>query len=311
MKSIMAVPLMASAPVLASGLSPLVSNNREIGLLPSVSEKHGHKFKIALNVYSFNGLFKEEKIDLFEVLEFCAAHNFDAIDPTGYYFPGYPEVPSDTYINEFKRRAFLLGLDISGTGVRNNLSNPDAASRAADMLMIKEWIVAAAKLGIPSVRVFGGKHTHEGYTRNQVFEWMARDLKECCDFGKQHGVIIAIQNHNDFISTADDVDRIFEMVDSEWLGLNLDIGSYRQADPYAEIEQTIKYAVTWQIKENVWIDGVETPTDFVKLFKIIKKAGYRGYLPIETLGPGDPYVKVPVLLASVRKAISQVQVRAY
>jgi hypothetical protein len=42
---------------------------------------------------------------------------------------------------------------------------------------------------------------------------------------------------------------------------------------------------------------------FVKLFQIIKKAGYRGYLPLETLGPGDPYKKVPVLLEKVRKAL--------
>jgi hypothetical protein len=45
----------------------------------------------------------------------------------------------------------------------------------------------------------------------------------------------------------------------------------------------------------------------VKLLRIIKKAGYRGYLPIETLGAGDPYKKVPVLLDNVRKAIQKVE----
>jgi sugar phosphate isomerase/epimerase len=245
----------------------------------------------------------DKKIDLFDVLDFCAQYNFDAIDPTGYYFPGYPEVPTDNYINEFKRKAFLLGLDISGTGVKNEFANPDSSSRKADIEMIKEWIKAAAKLGIPNIRVFAGKHKHEGFSRDQVFSWMAKDIRKCCEFGKKYGVIIALQNHNNFLKTADDVDRLFKMVDSEWLGLNLDIGSYRQKDPYAEIEQNIKYAVTWQIKENVWIDGEEKPTDYVKLFQIIKKAGYRGYLPLETLGPGDPYKKVPVLLEKVRKAL--------
>jgi sugar phosphate isomerase/epimerase len=136
---------------------------------------------------------------------------------------------------------------------------------------------------------------------------MAEDLKTCCAYGKEFGVIVAVQNHNDFLKTATDVDRIFEMVDSEWLGLNLDIGSYRMKDPYREIEQNIQHAVTWQIKENVWIDGKEIPTDFVKLMRIMKKAGYRGYLPIETLGAGDPYEKVPVLLDNVRRAIQVVE----
>jgi len=242
-------------------------------------------------------------MDLFDALDFCAEHQFDAIDPTGYFFPGYPEVPRDSYINEFKRKAFLLGLDISGTGVRNDFANPDESSRRQDLILIKDWIRAAAKLGIPSLRVFAGKHQHEGYSRDQVFEWMAKDLRECCEVGKQYGVIVALQNHNDFIKDATDVHRIFEMVGSEWLGLNLDIGSFRKGDPYAEIEKAIKYAVTWQIKENVWIDGRETPTDFVRVFQLAKKVGYRGYLPIETLGDGDPFEKVSILLGKVNRAL--------
>lgn len=292
----LAAPVMASFPTFASGKSPDLS--RPV----SVSDKFAYKFKISLNVYSFNQPLRDGKIDLFDVLDFCAKYNLDAIDPTGYYFPGYPEVPSDSYINAFKRKAFLLGLDISGTGVRNDFATPDEASRKADVQMVKEWIVAAAKLGIPNLRVFAG-HIPEGVQRDRTFEYMAKDLKTCCEIGKKYGVMVALQNHNDFLQTADDVDRIFEMVDSEWLGLNLDIGSYRMKDPYQEIEQNIRHAVTWQIKEKVWIEGKETPTDFVKLIRIIKKAGYRGYLPIETLGAGDPYEKVPLLLDNVRKAI--------
>lgn len=294
MKSMMALPF------IASGFSALSSVTK------SGNTTYGFKFKTSLNVYSFNALLREKKIDLFDVLDFCAEYNFDAVDPTGYYFPRYPEVPSDDYMMQFKKKAFLLGIDISGTGVRNDFTNPNPVSRAADVQMIKHWIVAAAKMGIPNVRIFSGTNAHEGFSRDQVFEWMAKDIKECCDYGKKYGVIMAIQNHNDFIKTAADVNRIFEMVDSEWLGLNLDIGSYRQHDPFEEIEKNIKYAVTWQIKENIWIDGKETPSDLVKLFKIIKKSGYRGYLPIETLGDGDPYKKIPRMIENVRAAIKSV-----
>ena len=116
--------------------------------------------------------------------------------------------------------------------------------------------------------------------------------------------MIALQNHNEFLKTASDVQKIIEMVDSDWLGLNLDIGSYSVNDPYEEIAKNIQYAITWQIKENVWIDGKETPTDLAKLFKIIKESGYRGYLPIETLGEGDPYKKVPTLLNNLETTLS-------
>ena len=116
MKSMLAVPFVAN------GFSPLIAPSE------AINKKFGHKFKISLNVYSFNGPLMDGSIDLFDVLDFCAENNFDAIDPTGYYFPGYPEVPTDDFMREFKRKAFLLGLDISGTGVRNDFANPDENS---------------------------------------------------------------------------------------------------------------------------------------------------------------------------------------
>jgi len=289
-----------AAPIVAAGsMAPGYAG----ALIPEI---YSHSFKLSLNLYSFNSLLSRGERDLFDMLDFCASHNFEAIDPTGYYFPGYPEVPSDGFIFEFKRQAFLLGLDISGTGVRNDFASPNANDRRKDVELIKKWVEVAAKLGSPNLRIFAGASSHEGFSRDEVFEWMAKDIRECCDYAAQFGVMIALQNHNDFLKTADDVDRIFNLVDSDWLGLNLDIGSYRQKDPYVEIQQNIARAVTWQIKENVWIDGVEAPTDYVKLFKIIKESGYRGYLPLETLGPGDPYGKVPNLLRQIRSALEQV-----
>lgn len=272
----------------------------------NMQKNFSHKFKLSLNLYSFNALLVEKKVDLFNMLDFCAEHNFDAIDPTGYYFPGYPKVPSDTFINSFKRKAFLLGLDISGTGIRNDFTQPDEKKRQSDLELTEKWIEVAAKLGSPNLRIFSGKAKTEGFSRSQVMDWMVKHIKTCCELGKKHGVVIALQNHNDFLSTADEVNELFVKVDSEWLGLNHDIGSYRQNDPYDEIAKNIQHAVTWQIKENVWIDGKEVHTDFTKLLQIIKKAGYRGYLPLETLGEGDPYQKVPKLLKEVRASLKQI-----
>lgn len=290
---------MTATPALAAfGLPAMVrtTENTKIRL--------GHKFKLSLNVYSFNKPLRDEQIDLFDVLDFCAKFNFDAIDPTGYYFPEYPEVPDDDFIREFKRKAFLLGLDISGTGVRNDFANPDNKARQADIQLIHQWIEASSKLGAPALRIFPGHHRHEGYSRDEVFEWMAEDIETCCKYAEKYGVMVALQNHNGFLKTAADVNRLFSMVNSNWLGLNLDIGSLRQHPPYREIRKIIDKAITWQIKENVWIDDQETPTDFNRLIPIIKKAGYRGYLPLETLGPGDPYKKVPVLLENVQRALA-------
>ncbi|HSU51002.1 MAG TPA: sugar phosphate isomerase/epimerase family protein, partial [Segetibacter sp.] len=195
-----------------------------------------------------------------------------------------------------------LGLDISGTGIKNDFTSPDKKKRQEDINLVKNWIEVAAKLGAPVIRIFSGLEIPKGHTWEDTAEWMVKDLQECAEFGKQHGVFVAIQNHNDFIKTGDQAQKIIESVHSDWFGLVLDIGSYRTGDPYKQIEQTAKFAVNWQLKELMFVDEHEQKTDLKKVVGIIKASGYRGYVPIETLGAGDPKVKVPIFLAEVREA---------
>jgi hypothetical protein len=62
--------------------------------------------------------------------------------------------------------------------------------------------------------------------------------------------------------------------------------------------------VSWQLKESVWYGDREAPVDLDRIKKIIDKAGYQGMVPIETLGAGDPRVKVARFLERVRKAFA-------
>ncbi len=265
---------------------------------------NGQNLKISLNAFSFNAPLTDGSMDVHDLLAYCAEIGFAGVDITAYYFKGYPDVPSDDYLFEIKRHAFRLGLDITGTGVRNDFALADPEKRKQQVILVKNWIEAAAKLGAPVIRIFAGAKIPDGYSWNNVASWMVRDIQECVEHGKKFGITVAIQNHNDFIKTSEHVEKLMEMVNSEWFGLILDIGSYRVGDPYEEIERTIPYAVNWQIKELMFEDGVEVETDLNKLIAMIRKSSYRGYLPIETLGPGDPKEKVKVLYSDLNKVLS-------
>ena len=269
-----------------------------------VQRKRGVKIKISLNCYSFNRPLRDGEMSLDNVIDFCAEHGFDAVDTTGYYFPGYPEIPSDSYIFHIKQKAFLNGLSISGTGIRNDFAQPDKVKRDQDIQLIKNWIVVAQKLGAPVIRIFSGNKIPDGYTWDQVADWMARDIRDCAAFGKEHGVMVAVQHHHDFLKTAQEIIRLVEMVDSDWFGVILDVGSLRTHDPYQEIKKLLPYAVSWQLKENVWFGEKEAPIDLQKIRTIIDKFGYRGFLPIETLGEGEPKEKIRNFLNRVRNAFS-------
>ena len=256
--------------------------------------------KIALNSYSFNRPLMSGEMTMDDMLDYAAQVGFEGIDLTGYYFPGYPTVPTDDYIYHIKQKAFHLGLEICGSGVRNDFNYTDQASREEAVQLVKNWIEVVSKLGGQTLRVFAGKDVMPDQRREDVFQKIVNCIKECAEYGRNHGVVLAIQNHDDFLKTADQVEALMKAVESPWVGLMLDIGSYRKADPYLEIKQTIKYAITWQIKEEVTINGAATKTDFHKLKDIIADSTFRGYLPIETLGEGDPKAKIARLIDEIR-----------
>ena len=283
----------------------------------------GPKLKISLNAYSFARPLNDHLrgrgtgTTLLDLLDFCAQHDFEAIDPTGYYFPGYGSVrlgkkgvPTDAYIFDFKRRAFELGIAISGTGVANDLATADKEKRAADVKHIKDWVEVAAKLGAPVLRVFAGP-VPKGYEEkwDEVAAWMVADLKQCVRHAEKYGVIIGIQNHGDMLKSADQVIKIIKMVDSPWFGAINDTGYYMTPDPYADMARVVPYTVNWQVKQRLGGKEGTTPMDLKKLVGLIKAGGYRGYVPIESLSQSgkeyDPFTLVPQFLKEVRQAIAE------
>jgi len=274
-----------------------------LGAQDEKDERRIRKIKFSLNAYSFNRPLRDGAMTIDDLLEFCFQYNLDALDLTAYYFPGYPAIPPDRLIFDIKRKAFLNGLEISGTGIRNDFTEPDPDKRNADIILIRNWIACAAKLGAPVIRVFAGKQSPEEFTREQIITWLVKELRICSDYGSRFGIVVAIQNHNDFIRNAEDVLEILKMVNSDWFGLVLDIGSFRSGDPYEQIARLAHHAVSWQIKENVYINGVEQKVDLKIISEILKESGYRGYIPIETLGEGDPRQKVIRFLDEVRSTL--------
>ena len=261
------------------------------------------KLNISLNAYSFDKPLRQGTITISDLLDYCSRVGFDGVDLTGYYFPGYPLVPSDEFIYDVKRKAFRLGLGISGTGVKNDFTWSDPLRRADEKKLVKEWIIVAEKLGAPIIRIFAGTLSKESFTWDEKLKWICNDIVECAEFGKKHGVMIALQNHNDFIKTSSDVEKILKRVNHSWVGLLLDIGSYHTPDPYIDIAGNSKYARSWQLKEKVFINETQVDTDYSRIMAIVRECGYRGFLPLETLGEGDPVKKVETLFKKVQAVL--------
>jgi sugar phosphate isomerase/epimerase len=294
---------MAVAGIGSVGLPLLASKEKSVKTTLLTADSNG--LKISLNAYSFDKSLRANTMTINDMLDYCARVGFDGVDLTGYYFPGYPAVPSDEFIFGVKQKAYKVGLGISGTGVRNDFTWSDPAKRAEEKKLVKEWIVVAEKLGAPIIRIFAGTLSKETFSWEEKLKWITEDINECAEFAGKHGVMLALQNHNDFIKTASDVEKILKLVDHKWVGLLLDIGSYHTPDPYIDIDRNAKYAISWQLKEKVFINENQVDTDYSKIIDIVKRCGYRGYLPLETLGEGDPATKIEALFKKVSAVLDK------
>ena len=280
---------------------PAISLARAVPFSEDIISKKGNRFRLSLNAYSFNDMLMKKKISKAEILEFCDNTGFDAVDMTGYYFSSYPATPSDAEIFDFKRKAHALGIEISGTGVRNEFSYSDSAALAKEIDIVLRWIEVAAKMGAPVLRVFTAKQYSTGDERKRVNDRILFALNKCIEKAAAYGIVLGIQNHNDFLRTADECHELIGAVNSQWLGLVVDTGNFIASDPYEEIRKSLPLAVNWQVKEKLLINGVQTPMDLKRLCSIIQSSNYRGNVPIETLGMNDPLNEVPVFFDKVKK----------
>jgi sugar phosphate isomerase/epimerase len=290
---------------------------------PQAAKKKSATLKVSLNAYSFNKLLNDairgrgEGVTLMQLLDFCAKNKFDGFDATGYFMPGYPAVPPDSYIDGLKKKAADLGIGISGTGVRNNFTTADAAVRQEGVNHIKQYVEVAARLGAPVIRVFADtqmraetwESVSKGATRAQVQDWIAANLRECADHAAKFKVKIGVQNHGDFLKTGQELLTLIKAVGSPWCGPIVDTGYFKTPDPYVDIALVAPTSVNWQVKQSPLGEESEVPTDLSKLLRIVRRSGYTGYLPIETLSPRgqpyDPYAVVPAFLKQLRDAIAQ------
>jgi sugar phosphate isomerase/epimerase len=264
--------------------------------------RHGAaRMKLSLAAYSFREMLAGPKksMTLDDFVDRAAMWDLDAVEPTSYYFP---DPPTPEYCRRLRRRAFLLGLGISGTAIRNTFTHPPGPDRAREVAHVKRWIDLAVDLGAPTIRIFAGD-LQKGTTEAQAREWCIQAIQECCEYAAPRGVMLALENHGGIVSTVDQLLSIVKGIESDWFGVNWDSGNFRSADPYRDLARAAPYAVVAQIKTEIWPNGVRQQADLARVIGILRESGYRGFVALEYEADEDPFVAVPRHLEELRRLI--------
>jgi len=262
------------------------------------------RLKLSMAAYSFRQYLtaKENPMTLFDFIDLCADLRLDGTELTCYYFP---QNPTPEYFAQIKRRAFLRGLDISGTAVSNHFALPPGKERDGQIAYVKKWVDYAAAMGAGSIRVYSGD-VAKGGTLEEAQKWCAECFEETCAYAGEKGIFLALENHGGISVDADLLLALREKVKSPWFGLLLDTGNFRTENPYKDMERIAPYVVSVQCKTDVTPKSGKTqPMDYDRVVGILRAAKYSGYIALEYEAREDPKTGVPKAIEAMRAAVAK------
>jgi sugar phosphate isomerase/epimerase len=154
------------------------------------------------------------------------------------------------------------------------------------------------------IRIFSGS-VKKGQSADEAHRLAVSAIEECCEYAGKRAIHLALENHGGLTATADGMLKLIGDVKSPWFGVNFDSGNFHGEDVYGELAQIAPYTVNAQIK--VVISPAKQkrqPSDFKRLAKILRDAGYRGYVVLEYEESGNPRTECPKYIEQLREAFA-------
>lgn len=251
---------------------------------------------LSLAAYSMRDALQNGEMDLFAFIDWCAELGIPGTELTSYYFEeGFDRV----YLKALQHRAFVNGLTVSGTAIRNDFCMPPGPEKDAQIEHVREWIGNAERFFAPHIRIFAG-NLPEGADREEGIEWVAEGIKAVLPHAAEHGVMVGLENHGGITARAADHLAICDAVgDHPWFGINLDTGNYR-TNAYQELEMAAPRAVNVQVKAMVVGDDDEkVPVDLERIRDILVAADYHGWVALE-YEEEEPAHRIPEYLERMK-----------
>lgn len=193
-----------------------------------------------------------------------------------------------SYLSELKQRA--TDQDVENVLIMVDLwkyktASPDKKERQKAIDMHKPWIDAAHYLGCHAIRING--NGYEGLDRQGAADAFADTLNQLADYGQGSDISIIVENHGGLSSDGKWLAGVMQQVDRESVGTlpdfgNLNVSDDEQYDRYLLIKELMPYAKGVSAKTfDFNRKGQETSMDVARLMRIVKDAGFKGYVGIE------------------------------
>lgn len=258
-------------------------------------------FEISLAQWSLNRqFFGREGVTKLDPLDFAVIAKkecgINAIEYVNQFYKDVVKKPD--YVAELKKRAEgegVKGLLIMCDG-EGNLGDPDTKRRLTAVRNHVKWLDWAKELGCHSIRVNAASDGKLTYAEQQKLA--ADGLRRLCEMGETYELNVIVENHGGLSSHGAWLRGVMEMVDHPRVGTLPDFGNFHikrgedglEYDRYLGTYELMPFAKGVSAKSHDFDgEGNEKHTDYKRMLKIVKDAGFKGYIGIEFEGAGDSF----------------------
>lgn len=283
---------------------------------PNGADLNGSFFEISLAQWSLHKALFSKKIDN---LDFPVITKKEfGINAVEYVNSFFKDKAKDTgYLNELLKRC-------NDNGVKNHLIMCDGEGYLGDLDNTKrlkavdnhkKWVEAAKYLGCATIRV----NAHGEGTAAEVQKAAIEGLSLLGDFAAQEKINVVVENHGGYSSDGSWLTNTMKSIDHKNVGTLPDFNNFclkrdsknqciEEYDKYKGTYEMLAYAKAVSAKSIDFDEqGNCVETDYVRMLKIVKDSGFKGYIGIEyegeKLGEYEGIKKTKALLERVRGTI--------
>ena len=196
----------------------------------------------------------------------------------------------DTRCKEAGVKSVLIMIDGEGA-----LGDPDRSARSTAVENHSRWLHAAAALGCHGIRV----NVPSKGTPEQQRDLCATGLSDLLERADAMNLNVMIENHGGLSSNGGWLSSLIALVDHPRLGSLPDFGNFildwdthEMYDRYQGVDELLPYAKALSAKSHDFDEsGNETHTDYGRMFELVRKHGYTGWIGVEYEGDALPEVE--------------------
>jgi sugar phosphate isomerase/epimerase len=296
--------------VLAGGVG--LTGAAGLGGAPAPTATRPKYYHVGQSTVNYQGLFRSGKMDIFSFLDLCRGMDLDGVD----ILVQTLKSTDKAYLKDVRRGCLNRGMPISSICVSTEFGR-SAEAVPAELEKAKAAMEVGMFLGAPILRMFVGSPPSPD-KREEAFHRGVDALRKTAETGAELGMPVALQNHSGLTSTGDDMLRFYREVNHPNFTLLLDTGHFAGRDGprgpkvagttyddyYHSIEQVA--ALTQFVRAKIYdldASGREKWIDYDRVFSILRKVNYNGFISMIYEGAEDKFKVIPLGIRLLRSFV--------